>query len=65
MVSRSGVSTTDKIRIWKITLAEYVFMAGLMFIINAKDGACQIYYTRNLQFDLVSRGLFSAFGLDS
>lgn len=49
-------SATDQTRIWTIALTEYVFMAGAVFIVNAKDGVCSTYYSVNLRFDHTSGG---------
>lgn len=49
--------TADQTMIWIISLARYVFTAGVMFIVTAKDGVCPTYYSGNLRFDHVSSGL--------
>lgn len=50
-------SAAYQTRIWTIALTVYVFMAGAMFIVNAKDGACLNYYTGNLWIEHVSEKL--------
>lgn len=50
-------STDDQTRVWTIALTEYVFMAGYMFLINARDGAYLSYYTYNSWFDNLSINL--------
>lgn len=44
-------SADDQTRIWTMALTEFVFMEGVMFIINARDGAYPSYYTYNHRFE--------------
>lgn len=46
-------SADDKTRILTIALAEYVFMARSMFVINARDGEDSSYYTYRARFDRI------------
>lgn len=40
-----------------IALTKYVFLAGLVFVVNAKDEACISYYTHDPRFDHVNGSL--------
>lgn len=53
---RNG-SADDKTRLWTVVLKVYVFLANVMFLINAKHGACLICYTHNRWLDRVSDSL--------
>lgn len=47
-------SSDDHSGVWTITLTEYVFISGTIFVINARDGAYSGYYSLNPQFDNLS-----------
>lgn len=47
----------DQTCIWTVELTEYKFMAGMVFVISASDGACHSYYSYNLWLDHVRGSL--------
>lgn len=50
-------SADDKTRVWTISLTEYVIMAGVMFVINTRNGDCTAYYMYSSQFHNLSGSL--------
>lgn len=46
-------SATEQTEIWTIALTDFVFMAGVMFIVNDKDAACLTCDTENFRFQKV------------
>lgn len=48
-------SADDSNRLWTILQTEYVFMAGVMLVMYAEDGARASYYTHNLRSDHLGR----------
>lgn len=47
-------SADDKTTVWSPARTEYVFMAGGMFVINARDSAIPKYYTFDAGLDNLS-----------
>lgn len=50
-------SGDDKRRLLTIALADHVFLAGVMFLINPKNGPCASYFPHNPRLDHVGDSL--------
>lgn len=48
----SFASANDQPRVWMIALTEHVYMAGVAFFSNGKEGVCTGYYTHNTQLTI-------------
>lgn len=50
-------SVDDQTSIWTMVLTEYVFMAGAMFVSNAREGTSPSYYTYNPRSNHIGNSL--------